>query len=151
MIGIINANSPKGVILKQKSKQITENNHREITKQFMKKTLPLTVGNRCQGVAGNQVGISESIFTARIGNKWITCLNPTIIDKGGKIIQNLEGCLSVSAKRIKVPRNTQITLNFHSVGNFQAQSRVLYGNDALVVQHEVDHLNGKLITDYKER
>ena len=149
MIGIINANSPKGVILKQKSKQITENNHREITKQFMKKTLPLTVGNRCKGVAGNQVGISESIFTARIGNKWITCLNPQIIDKGGKIIQNLEGCLSVSAKRIKVPRNTQITLNFHSVGNFQAQSRVLYGNDALVVQHEVDHLNGKLITDYK--
>ena len=38
MKGIINANSPKGVILKQKSKQITENNHREITKQFMKKT-----------------------------------------------------------------------------------------------------------------
>ena len=149
MIGIINANSPSGKILKQKSEQITENNHREITKQFMKKTLPLTVGNRCQGVAGNQVGISESIFTARIGNKWITCLNPTIIDKGGKIIQNLEGCLSVSTKRIKVPRNTQITLNFHSVGNFQAQSRVLYGNDALVVQHEVDHLNGKLITDYK--
>ena len=149
MSRIININSPKGVILKQKSKQITENNHREITKQFMKKTLPLTVGNRCQGVAGNQVGIGESIFTARIGNKWITCLNPEIIDKGGKIIQNLEGCLSVPTKRIKVPRNTQITLNFHSVGNFQAQSRVLYGNDALVVQHEVDHLNGKLITDYK--
>ncbi len=115
----------------------------------MKKTLPLTVGNRCQGVAGNQVGMDESIFTAKLGNMWVTCLNPTIIDKGGKIIQNLEGCLSVSAKRIKVPRNTQITLNFHSVGNFQAQSRVLYGNDALVVQHEVDHLNGKLITDYK--
>jgi len=80
-----------------------------------------------------------------------TCLNPEIINEGGKIIQNLEGCLSVPAKRIKVPRNTQITLNFHSVGNFQAQSRVLYGNDALVVQHEVDHLNGKLITDYKEK
>ena len=149
MIGIINANSPSGRILKQKSKQITEKNHKEITKQFMKRTLPFTVGNRCQGVAGNQVGMNESIFTARLGNKWITCLNPTIIDKGGKIIQNLEGCLSVSAKRIKVPRNTQITLNFHKVGNFQPQSRVLYGNDALVVQHEVDHLNGKLITDYK--
>jgi len=48
-----------------------------------------------------------------------------------------------------VPRNTQITLNFHKVGNFQPQTRVLYGNDALVVQHEVDHLDGKLITDYK--
>ena len=91
MKGIINANSPKGVILKQKSKQITENNHRETTKQFMKKTLPLTVGNRCQGVAGNQVGMNESIFTARIGNKWITCLNPQIIDKGVKSYRTWKG------------------------------------------------------------
>jgi len=50
----------------------------------MKKTLPLVVGNRCQGVAGNQVGMNESIFTARLGNMWVTCLNPTIIDKACK-------------------------------------------------------------------
>lgn len=148
---IINANSPRGEILKQKSVKVTKNNYKAVAKQFMKKVLPLQVGNRCQGLAGNQIGMSESIFTAKLGNKWITCLNPKIIDKGGKVIQNKEGCLSVSGKSVKVPRNTQISLIFNDVGNFQTQSRVLYGNDAIVVQHETDHLNGKLITDYKDK
>jgi peptide deformylase len=49
---------------------------------------------------------------------------------------------------VKVPRNTHITLNYRDKG-FKLNTVELYGSDARVVQHEIDHLNGKLITDYK--
>ncbi len=147
---IINANSPRGEILKQKSEQVTENNYKQVAKQFLKKVLPLRVGDRCQGVSGNQVGMSESIFTAMVKGRWVMWINPEIVHKGGKVVKSNEGCLSIPHKRIKVPRNTHITLNYRDKG-FESNTIELYGNDAIVVQHEVDHLNGKLITDYKEQ
>ena len=145
---IINIKSPSGVILKQKSKQVTENNHREVYKRFLKSALFFWKGTRSQGVAGNQIGIDESIFTAKINNKWIIWMNPEIAHKGGKVVKAKEGCLSIPHKTVKVPRNTHITLNYRDKG-FKPNTVELYGSDARVVQHEIDHLNGKLITDYK--
>ena len=145
---IINANSPRGEILKQKSERITENNHAEVYKRFLKSALFFWRGTRAQGVAGNQIGFHESIFTAKVKGKWVIWMNPEIVQKGGKVVKSNEGCLSVPHKTVKVPRNTHITLNYRDKG-FKPNTIELYGNDAIVVQHEVDHLNGKLITDYK--
>ena len=92
--------------------------------------------------------MDKSIFTAKVKGKWIICINPEIVQKGGKVVKRKEGCLSIPRQSVKVPRNTHITLKYRDK-DFKSNTIELYGDDARVVQHEVDHLNGKLITDYK--
>ena len=148
MSRIINIHSPLGYILSEKTEKITKRNHIRVYRKFLKEVLFYRKGARAQGVAGNQLGMDKSIFTAKINNRWIIWLNPEIIHKGGKVVKTKEGCLSIPRQSVKVPRNTHITLNYRDKG-FESNTIELYGNDAIVVQHEVDHLNGKLITDYK--
>ena len=148
MSHIINIHSPLGIILSEKTEKITKRNHIRVYRKFLKEVLFYRRGSRAQGVAGNQIGMDKSIFTAKINNKWIIWMNPEIVHKGGKVVKAKEGCLSIPHKTVKVPRNTHITLKYRDK-DFKSNTIELYGDDARVVQHEVDHLNGKLITDYK--
>lgn len=59
---------------------------------------------------------------------------------------DFEGCYSVSSKAGKVPRYNQITLQYQDEHG-QACSSVERGFYARVLQHEIDHINGTLITD----
>ena len=148
MSRIININSPLGTILTEKTEKITKRNHIRVYRKFLKEVLFYRRGSRSQGVAGNQLGLDKSIFTAKVKGKWIICINPEIVQKGGKVVKRKEGCLSIPRQSVKVPRNTHITLKYRDK-DFKSNTIELYGDDARVVQHEVDHLNGKLITDYK--
>ena len=59
-----------------------------------------------------------------------------------------EGCLSLPEISVNVPRPVAITLQYQDE-NGQPQERRLKDLDARVVQHEVDHLDGRLIVDYQ--
>ena len=148
MSRIININSPLGTILTEKTEKITKRNYKAVYRRFLKSAFLYWKGSRSQGVAGNQLGMNKSIFTAKVKGKWIICINPEIVQKGGKVVKRKEGCLSIPRQSVKVPRNTHITLKYRDK-DFKSNTIELYGDDARVVQHEVDHLNGKLITDYK--
>ena len=148
MSHIININSPLGTILTEKTEKITKRNYKAVYRRFLKGAFLYWKGSRSQGVAGNQIGMNKSIFTAKVKGKWVIWINPEIVQKGGKVVKSNEGCLSVPHKTVKVPRNTHITLKYRDK-DFKSNTIELYGDDARVVQHEVDHLNGKLITDYK--
>ena len=60
-----------------------------------------------------------------------------------------EGCLSCPNTMVKIKRAKNITLEYTSVrkGEFVKVKRKFEDFDARVVQHELDHLNGFLITD----
>ena len=148
MSHIININSPLGTILTEKTEKITKRNYKAVYRRFLKGAFLYWKGSRSQGVAGNQLGINKSIFTAKVKGKWVIWINPEIVQKGGKVVKRKEGCLSIPRQSVKVPRNTHITLKYRDK-DFKSNTIELYGDDARVVQHEVDHLNGKLITDYK--
>jgi peptide deformylase len=60
--------------------------------------------------------------------------------------QDLEGCYSVSSKAGQVSRYNQIALHYYDE-NGQAHNSVANGFYARVLQHEIDHINGTLITD----
>lgn len=63
-----------------------------------------------------------------------------------RIISDFEGCYSVSSKAGKVPRYDEIQLKYYDEeGNVHQQ--IENGFYARVLQHEIDHLNGVLITD----
>jgi peptide deformylase len=81
-----------------------------------------------------------------IGDGLYKLINPKIVKKAGKQAIS-EGCLSVPGVCIKVKRAKQIWVEAKDENNQQIE---IQAKDLLacVLQHEIDHLKGKLIIDY---
>jgi peptide deformylase len=98
------------------------------------------------GLAAPQVGINQAMIVADIGNGLYKLINPRVIKRQGR--QRLEeGCLSVPGICIKVARARKIivkALDEHA----QPLTIEAEGLLACVLQHEIDHLKGRLIVDY---
>jgi peptide deformylase len=98
------------------------------------------------GLAANQVGIDKQLVVIDIGSGLIKLINPVIIRKNGSAIQE-EGCLSVPENCIKIKRAKEITVKHLDDDGKDCRLRA-DGLLARAIQHEVDHLSGKLIIDY---
>ncbi len=104
------------------------------------------------GLAAIQVGVDKSIivFDEALGNgerSLKTIINPKIVCKEGSIISENEGCLSVPDFRADVKRCAAVEVE----GVDQEGKPVKYSRDdflAVVLQHEIDHLNGILFIDH---
>ncbi|MFA4984209.1 MAG: peptide deformylase [Candidatus Omnitrophota bacterium] len=98
------------------------------------------------GLAAPQVGIGERMIVVDIGNGLYKLINPRIVMKQGcQAVQ--EGCLSVPGACIKVKRSRTVRLE---ALDENAKPVCVEAKDLLacVLQHEIDHLDGKLIVDY---
>jgi len=100
------------------------------------------------GLAAPQVGVSDRVCLAYINEKITPLINPVITWKSDELAIDEEGCLSLPHTWVKVPRATEIRLNYVDTKGNQKEL-ALKNFDARVVQHEVDHLDGVLIVDYK--
>jgi len=100
------------------------------------------------GLAAPQIGISKRVTVARIGEDFLPLVNPEIIWQSDQMELAEEGCLSLPNVWLQIPRSTTIILHYQNETGDEKE-RKLEGFDARVVQHEVDHLNGVLIVDYK--
>ncbi len=98
------------------------------------------------GLAAPQVGINEQIFVADVGDGPRAFINPVISQKKGSDAME-EGCLSIPGVTVKVKRPKKIFVRYIDEHNNKAEC-FCDGLLAKVVQHETDHLNGKLIIDY---
>lgn len=98
------------------------------------------------GLAAPQVGISEQLIVVDIGEGLYKLINPKIVKRQGWQAMN-EGCLSVPGVSIKVKRAKQVLVQARDENNdlVKIQADGLF---ACVLQHEIDHLRGKLIVDY---
>ena len=94
------------------------------------------------GLAANQIGVQRRIFVYDIGDGPITIINPQIIETDGEWTYD-EGCLSVPGLRGLVPRFNRLRYTgFDAAGH--PIEREADGFHARVVQHECDHLIGRL-------
>ena len=101
------------------------------------------------GLAAPQIGIlRQAILWRRSGEEHILW-NPQI-EYSGKTIVEKESCLSLPGQRFMVPRSQVISLQARQE-NWAPLFLVLEGWEARVIQHEVDHLHGILISDRGER
>ena len=98
------------------------------------------------GLAAPQVGINQRLFVVDIGEGPMAIINPKITKKIGTDILE-EGCLSIPEITVKVERPQQITVQY-SDENGQAMEMTCEGLLARVIQHETDHLDGKMVVDY---
>ena len=76
-------------------------------------------------------------------------VNPVLSDYGEEKILGWESCLSLVDFRGLVPRSTSVTLKAYDRDGDRIEKRAT-GFEAVVLQHEIDHLNGKVFLDRME-
>jgi peptide deformylase len=101
------------------------------------------------GLAAPQVNRSERVCIVRMGKKLTPLINPEITFRSVDTEEAEEGCLSLPDVWLQIPRSLSIVVSYINTKG-EPQDRMLEGMDARIVQHEVDHLEGKLIVDYPQ-
>ncbi len=104
------------------------------------------------GLAAIQVGVDKSLLVYDVaskedGRKLNVLINPKIISQEGEIISEDEGCLSVPDFRADIKRAARILVE--GVDRHGTPRRIeAEGLLAILLQHEIDHLNGTLFIDH---
>lgn len=98
------------------------------------------------GLAAPQVGRRERLFVAEVDDRKVVLVNPEIVRVAGSD-KGEEGCLSVPEVYADVTRPFEVTMK----GLDEHGETVEVSADALLarcLQHELDHLNGRLFLDH---
>lgn len=107
------------------------------------------------GLAAPQIGITKRIIVVSLIHNWddevfqtIMMINPEILEASDERITDVEeGCLSLpKTKKGFVARHRDIKLSYYDEKGKQKIIR-LSGLPSVIVQHEIDHLNGELYID----
>lgn len=104
------------------------------------------------GLAANQVGLRMRLCVIdpafMQGKKMpIIMFNPEVVECGEELFISPEGCLSLPGLGLEIPRVRNIKVRFIGLDN--KEYTIQDDNSLLssVLQHEIDHLNGFLMTD----
>ena len=104
------------------------------------------------GLAAPQVGILKRLVVIDCSdNKDIKrpfkLINPEITKISNNISEFDEGCLSLPSQYAKVKRPSEITLKYKNIEGLICEVE-FSGLEATCIQHEIDHLDGKLFVDH---
>ena len=105
------------------------------------------------GLAANQIGILKQIITINFEDKEnnkranYTLFNPSILEYSEEKVIMEEGCLSLPEQYADIERPKQIVLEYMDE-NQKSIKKEIDGYEARILQHEIDHLSGKLFVDY---
>ena len=108
------------------------------------------------GLAGIQVAVPKRVLVLDVGDeeteekKPICMANPEIVTKGDATRVYEEGCLSIPDVRVEIERPSEVTVRYIDRDG-QQQELQAEGLLATAVQHEIDHLDGRLIVDFMSR
>lgn len=106
------------------------------------------------GLAAPQVGLSIRLFVVDITDRdepdhkdfKKVFINPLILEESGEFWDFNEGCLSIPDVREDVKRQKNVLLSYYDE-NWQHHEESFTDMAARVIQHEYDHIEGKLFTD----
>ena len=138
-------------ILRLKAKKLTR-----ITKEDINvahKMMDTMIKAPGVGLAANQVGILKQIVTINFEDKEndkkanYILFNPSIIEYSDEKVIMEEGCLSLPEQYADIERPKKIVLEY--IDEHQKTiKKEIDGYEARILQHEIDHLSGKLFIDY---
>lgn len=103
-------------------------------------------GIKGYGLCAIQIGVPLRVSIIRLPKCKLDLWNPKIIEKSGRFRFQGEGCLSIPGLFIDTARYNDIV-----VENGDGRRYSLSGMEAIVCQHEIDHMNGRLFMDAKWR
>lgn len=96
----------------------------------------------CVGMAANMIGINKRIIAVNMGFMNMAMFNPVIVSQKGPY-ETEEGCLSLLGQR-PTTRYEEIEVEYEDL-QFQKQKQKFSGWIAQIIQHECDHLEGRII------
>ena len=98
------------------------------------------------GLAAPQVGRTERLAVVEVDGERLVLINPEVVERAGRA-KGEEGCLSIPDIYADVERPTTVTVRALDEG---MRSYEIEAGDLLArcLQHEIDHLDGKLFVDY---
>jgi peptide deformylase len=98
------------------------------------------------GLAANQVAVPLQVAIIEIDGKLTELVNPQIVKASGEQV-DWEGCLSIPGYVAEVTRAAKVTVKARDRHGreFRVKGEELL---ARALQHEIDHLNGRLFIDY---
>ncbi len=106
-----------------------------------------TIRARRPSTVLHRVGLAARLLDVERGPDDLTLINPTIVARAGDEGWYDEGCLSFPSIYAEVKRPTEVQVRWTGLDG-QEQERQFAGIWATCVQHEIDHLDGKLFIDY---
>jgi peptide deformylase len=110
------------------------------------------------GLAAVQVGVTKRLVVLDVAvdegeeqeKHALTLINPEILARGPETRLHEEGCLSIPDFRLEIERPSTVTVGYIDRAG-KRQELAAEGLLATALQHEIDHLNGKLIIDFLSR
>jgi len=128
-----------------------------VLQELMKNMLATMHHAQGVGLAAPQIGKNIRLFVVKLGQDPQTksteynqkvMINP-VLKIDGNVAPSMyeEGCLSIPNVLIEVPRREKITVSYFDI-QWQPHEEEWTGLSARIIQHEYDHLEGKLHIDY---
>ena len=137
--------------LRQKANRIKSVGSEEI--EISKKMMQIMLNVPGVGLAANQIGVLKQIVTIFFVDQrtkketQYTLFNPSIISYSQEKIVMEEGCLSLPEQFAEIERPQNIIVEYLDENNKVIKKEVS-GVESRILQHEIDHLSGKLFVDY---
>ena len=138
-------------LLRQRADKIKSVGNDEI--KIAKKMMQIMLEAPGVGLAANQIGILKQIVTIFFVDQetkeqiQYTLFNPNIISYSQEKIIMEEGCLSLPEQFAEIERPKNIEVEYLDENNKLIKKEVS-GVESRILQHEIDHLSGKLFVDY---
>jgi len=107
------------------------------------------------GLAAVQVGVPRRLIVLDTAKdkappKPLVLINPEIVTLGSELRMHEEGCLSIPDVQVEIERPSTVTIRYLDREG-KPQELKAEGLLATAIQHEIDHLDGKLIIDFLSR
>jgi len=145
---IVLRNTPQSSVLRLRAREVPKGLPLELIAHRMVNTM-----NRAEGVglAGPQVGLSLRVATILLNcrsetPRTVFAVNPVIVARSDATALGPESCLSIPDVRAEVRRHTWIRVEYTDLDGERVQEEA-HGLDAVIWQHEIDHLDGVLFID----
>jgi len=94
-----------------------------------------------------RIVVVRNDFEEKDDRTFYALINPKVVKAWGDIIEDHEGCLSVKDIYGIVPRHNKVRVHAETIDGKKIEVKA-EGFLARVLQHEIDHLNGKLFIDH---
>jgi len=142
-------------ILKKKAKAVESVD--DSVRKLMDDMLETMYEDRGVGLAANQVGVLKRVLVLDLQNDDeeerpkgfypLYIANPEVTEASEEMIEAEEYCLSVPDQGVRVLRHASIKIKYLDYNN-KVKDLSSRGWLARAIQHEMDHLNGKILIDY---
>jgi len=117
------------------------------TRRLCERMVEAMIRARGIGLAAPQVGVSHRIFVLDVDGEFHVMINPEVVERSNETSETPEGCLSVPGVDAPIARPARIVVEGTSLDG----DRVRIEGEGLLaraIEHEIDHLDGRLFLDH---